>query len=285
MNFLSKKTNFGKLLFLLAFFPSLFTPNRSVANENSACPPSGTKTKAQINTTFGGNQGACMVTPDKYELTIFELGLCKTTSPIVGNAKTKSVNIEDNCVKTMESLNGVTADLAGGSNVQLPAAIGRPPVGTYDYAYIIVGKSFGIKGSYKLSDVTNTYTSLSNGNLDDSGNASVAHIDNLTSFGDNPNLWADGEDAEYGPQSMGTGNVSALLVNNSNERAANALAVTRLLGVFSANSGNKVTIDESSTGLQVELKIKDAGYMLFFDNSGVPTNAGSGPFVPEFTVF
>ena len=99
MNFLSKKTNFGKLLFLLAFISSLCIPTRSVANENSACPTSGTKTKAQINTTFGGNQGACMVTPEKYELKIFELGLCETTSPIVGNAQTKTVNIEDNCVK------------------------------------------------------------------------------------------------------------------------------------------------------------------------------------------
>tara|TARA_Y100001970_G_C14259119_1_gene878126 strand:+ start:4142 stop:4999 length:858 start_codon:yes stop_codon:yes gene_type:complete len=284
MNLLQLKNSFFKKLISFSSLIALFSfPVILSANENDPCPADGTKTKAQMNTLFSGNSGACMVTPDKYELTIYELGLC-TSLPITGDAGLKVADYSS-CVVTMESAAGATADLAGSTPVILPAAAGRPPNATYPYAYIIIGKTFGLKGSYKLSDVANRYNSATNGTLSSSNATAAAHTFNLTSFGDDLANWADGEDAEYGPESMGTGSVSALLINNGNTRSANAGAVTRLLGVFSANAGNSVVIDDSSVGLQVELKIKDAGYMVQFDNSGAPNAAISGPFVPEFTIF
>ena len=73
-----------------------------------------TKTAAQI----GNSMTFCTDTPDRFEITIHELGLC-TAQPIqTGSPRTFSKN---DCVVSMTS-SGVTADLAN-STVDLPPMI------------------------------------------------------------------------------------------------------------------------------------------------------------------
>ena len=93
------------------------------------------KTAAQI----GNAMTFCTDTPERFEITIHELGLC-TAQPIqAGTPRTFS---KDNCVVTMTST-GVTADLAN-NVVSLPEMDGRPASNTYTHAYIIITNTFGL---------------------------------------------------------------------------------------------------------------------------------------------
>ena len=93
-------------------------------------------------TQIGNAMTYCTDTPERFEITIHELGLC-TAQPIqTGSPRTFSKN---NCVVTMTN-SGVTADLAN-STVDLPSMNGRPPSNTYTHAYIIITNTFGLKGS------------------------------------------------------------------------------------------------------------------------------------------
>ena len=89
----------------------------------------------------------CAGTPDRFELDIYEMGLC-TSNPITGSPKAFS---KTDCVESMVKESGVTADLAG-TTVELPSADSRPENNTYTYAYIIIKNTFGLKGSIKISD-------------------------------------------------------------------------------------------------------------------------------------
>ena len=102
-----------------------------------------TKTAAQI----GNAMTFCTDTPERFEITIHELGLC-TSQPIqTGSPRTFSKN---DCVVSMTS-SGVTADLAN-STVDLPPMKGRPPSQTYTHAYIIITNTFGLKGSVTIKN-------------------------------------------------------------------------------------------------------------------------------------
>ena len=83
----------------------------------------------------------CAGTPDRFELSIYEMGLC-TSNPIEGSPKAFS---KTNCVVSMETAGGVTADLAG-KTVDLPSAASRPANNTYTYAYIVIKNTFLVEG-------------------------------------------------------------------------------------------------------------------------------------------
>ena len=87
----------------------------------------------------------CLGSPDRFEIAIYEMGLC-TQNPISGTPKAFS---KANCEVTM-STDGSTADLAG-KTVTLPPALGRPTNATYTYAYIVILNEFGLKGSVSLN--------------------------------------------------------------------------------------------------------------------------------------
>ena len=101
------------------------------------------KTAAQI----GNSMTFCSDTPERFEITIHELGLC-TAQPIqTGSPRTFSKN---DCVVTMTST-GVTADLAN-NIVSLPEMNGRPASNTYTHAYIIITNTFGLRGSVSIQN-------------------------------------------------------------------------------------------------------------------------------------
>ena len=215
----------------------------------------------------------CLGSPDRFELVIYEMGLC-TQNPITGTPKAFS---KSNCVVTMSSLGGTTADLAG-KTVTLPPATGRPANGTYTYAYINILNEFGLKGSISLNGTV--YCSNSTGGVNSSiGCTAVNHTEELDSFDEN-------FDADFGPETMPTGGkVSAILTDSSLTRAANASSVSRLIGVFETNSGSPVIINDRVNGVEVELQVSDGGYGIGFNELGVPQDFGSSPFKPVFTTF
>ena len=236
------------------------------------------KTAAQI----GNTMTFCTDTPERFEITIHELGLC-TAQPIqAGTPRTFS---KDNCVVTMTST-GVTADLAN-NVVSLPAMDGRPPSNSYSHAYIIITNTFGLRGSVTIKNGAGADVKYCSETDGDSTAGTTAgsfctaqnHTETLDDFGDG------GFSAYFAPSTMdGGGKVSALLTDANLTTAASTGEVQRLIGVFETNSGTPVVINDSTNGLEMQLTVTDIGYGIQFVN-GEPYNFGSMPFKPVFATF
>mgnify|MGYP001359917066 CR=1 FL=1 len=235
------------------------------------------KTAAQIQAdgvTF------CAGTPDRFELDIYEMGLC-TSNPIVGSPKAFS---KGNCVVSMTSSTAINADLAG-TTVDLPPASSRPENNTYSYAYIVIKNTFGLKGSLKINDGSggvHQYCSTSTGGSTNAASSCtpVNHTETLRTF-------ANEFSPDFGPAEMPSGGeVSAILTDSSLVRASSEGAVERLVAVFATNAGSPVVINDSVSGLEVELQVTDGGYGIEFSSTtGHIIDFGSMPFKPIFTTF
>ena len=277
---------FQKLLFGFSLLCLSSTPNTLKAYTPDVCKnvlgtyDSSTgvfsKTASQIQAS---GVRFCTSTPDRFELVIYEMGLC-TEMPLVNSPKVFS---KANCITSMISSSGVTADLAG-TTVNLPSATSRPPSNTYTYAYIVIKNTFGLKGSIKINNGAggyDKYCSTSDGGSTKSISCNpLDHTESIDSFG---NVFTP----DFGPENLPTGGVvSALLATPSLVRSPSESATERLIAVFATNAGNPVEIKDSTKGLQVELEVTDAGYGVQFDGtSGEPVDFGSMPFKPIFTTF
>ena len=241
-----------------------------------------TKTATQINDL---GISFCTDTPDRFEITIYELGLC-TAQPIkTGSPRTFS---RDDCVVTMTS-SGSTADLAN-STVTLPSMNGRPASNTYTHAYIILTNTFGLKGSVTIKNGSGDdlkYCPDTNGDSTAGTTAASGfctpqpHTEILNDFG-------DGSFSAYFPEETmdGGGKISALLTAADADltTATNSSEAKRLIGVFETNSGSPVVISDSTNGLEMQLTVTDIGYGIGF-SGGEPQDFGSMPFKPVFATF
>ena len=79
--------------------------------------------------------------------------------------------------------------------------------------------------------------------------------------------------------------VSALLVKDDLSQAVDRLATRKLIGLFKSSPTNKVTITDSTNGLEMQLTVTDIGYGIEFNSDGEPSDFGSQPFKPIFTTF
>ena len=265
------------------------------------CPDSGS-TDATVVNIDENMDGECLHTPDKYELTIYEMGLC-TNHPLTGNVGSKVFD-KSSCEITMVSTTGTVVDLAPGTATsktsQLPSATSRPASNSYSYAYIILNTEFNLKGSYTLANGTTYYTKPGTdsegypyGEADSSLSAALGHTDDIDNlyFGDDSLGW----DGEMTATDMpGGGKVSALLLKECTGAACEGtegLATTRantdrLLGVFETNAGSPVVIKDSTKGVEVELVVKKSGYVMWLNDEGDEIGGfGSAPFKPVFSVF
>ena len=245
-----------------------------------------TKTAAQI----GNSMDYCTDTPERFEITIHELGLC-TSQPIqTGSPRTFSKN---DCVVTMTST-GVTADLAN-STVNLPEMNGRPPSNTYTHAYIVLTNTFGLRGSVTIKDGSGgdvKYCSMAAKNNFGGNSTGPTTIGNFCTAEDHTEVLDTFEDeggfeAYFPAEAMdGGGKVSALLTAaDTNLTTATAKSeAKRLIGVFETNSGSPVEITDATNGLEMQLTVTDIGYGITFTN-GEPVYFGSMPFKPIFTTF
>ena len=205
-SFKSKKfiKNFLKVFSLSSsIIISSITADKAKALDVYECPESGSTNANEAyirnldstDTTFG----SCQTTPEKFELTMYEMGLC-TSHPISGSDGSK-VWDKSTCVTTMIDSLGVTVDLAPGSasskTASLPSAETRPPSGTYTHAFILLSNEFGLRGSYTFSNGTRYYSTPGIDPFDGTpygepvaGNAaSQDHTDIVNEVGPNPIQW------------------------------------------------------------------------------------------------
>lgn len=229
----------------------------------------------------------CTETPDRFEITIYELGLC-TSSPFTSGSPTFT---KENCEVSMIS-DGSVSDIAG-KTVSLPPMNGRPANNEtgYSYAYIIIKNEFGLRGSLKIDDGSGgTHQYCSKGFPNDGISTAAAssclpedHTEELDDFGDSSFSAYFPESGT--PESMTDGGkVSALLVKDDLTTATSATQVRKLIGLFETDPLEKVVISDTTNGLEMQLKVTDIGYGISF-NSGEPVDFGSQPFKPIFTTF
>jgi len=278
-------TGFGAISFFVV-------PNATKASELNmpVCPTvaSGNNT---INYIGSQQNGFCTLTPDKYEITIHEMGLC-TSHPITGTAGSLVYDKAGaGCVTTMST--ATTVDLAGGNALaNLPAGT-RPPSNSYGYAYILISNTFKLKGSYTIKNADNSTTTFYSkpetdewgayGQASNTISAAQEHDELLDDLG-----FGDTWSGEMSAQTMsGGGKVSAILLKeDGSTKATQKSQVKKLLGAFEANSGSPVVITDASKGLEVSLVVTDTGYALNLSDDGSTIEAfGSAPFKPIFTVF
>ena len=112
----------------------------------------------------------CLWTPNKYEVTIFEMGLC-SEDPLESVTSTNTDDIdpdftfaidEKSCVKTFTSDTGHKTNLA---NLELDSLIGnnmRPTNGTYRYSYAKTSNIRTLNASYNHEGKTYCSTSGNN---------------------------------------------------------------------------------------------------------------------------
>ena len=245
-----------------------------------------------------GSLNFCTDTPERFEITIYELGLCKE-EPFKSTSKFFNRETGE-CTITMTSA-GSVADIAN-TTISLPQMSGRPPSGDYQYAYIIIKNEFGLRGSITMdSGSGSTPKTFFQYCPDDQGVSTGQtssctaqnHDEELDDFGDSDE---DPENQEIGfsdffPTSgsyedMGNNEgVSALLVKDDLSQAVDRLATRKLIGLFKSSPTNKVTITDSTNGLEMQLTVTDIGYGIEFNSDGEPSDFGSQPFKPIFKTF
>ena len=245
-----------------------------------------------------GSLNFCTHTPDRFEITIYELGLCEE-EPFTSSSKIFN-RTTGKCTITMTS-SGSVADIAN-SSISLPPMSGRPANGEYQYAYVIIKNEFGLRGSLTMDDGSGStpktffqYCSDNEGVSTGQAASCTAqnHTEELDDFGDSDE---DPENQELGyrdffPTSgdyedMGNNEgVSALLVKDDLSQAGDRLATRKLIGLFKSAPSNKVKITNSTNGLEMQLTVTDLGYGVAFDGNGEPVDFGSMPFKPIFTTF
>ena len=262
---------------------------------NLALGPKDSSGKYQNSSSdVAGSLTFCTHTPDRFEITIYELGLCEE-APFTSSSKVFN-RTTGKCTITMTS-SGSLADIAS-ATVSLPAMNGRPPSAEYQYAYIIIKNEFGLKGSLKMDNGSGgvfEYCSDNDGVSTGQAASCTAqnHSEELDDFGDSDEDLADQVLGykHFFPTSgdwedMGGGDgVSALLVKDDLSQAGDRLATRKLIGLFKSASDNKVKILDSTIGLEMQLTVTDIGYGIAFDNNGEPQDFGSMPFKPIFTAF
>jgi hypothetical protein len=254
---------------------------------NVVCPPTDTRPNLGVVATA---EAYCAGTPEKYQLIIYEMGLC-TSNPTSSNVLDRS-----SCTPTFKSEGGTTVNLAGGAVIDLGSSeesdLGRPEDNSYSYAYIIISNRFVLKAKWGNTDGTTYYS-----NPDGLNNVSLSppaldFVEDLSSFD-------EGFDPVYPPIIVRGGTLAALLLKPDLTPASNGLEVGRLVGTFKPQSS--LVIDEAVKGLKVELTVSNSGLTVGVgENTGdfngppsdprafncyqQPCSYGSGPFQPTFTL-
>lgn len=263
--------------------------------------------------------GFCLSTPDKFQITIFEMGLC-TENPLTGVDENNMTFNTSNCFPTMSS-SGSTADLASTDSVSLPS-MSAPPNGSYPFAYIKLSNQFGLNASYTVKNAvdngTTTFYSTPATNvegdqygatttegpaedftetLNNMNFGSSENNDNGFDFADqNVGVVDDNIFKAYMPfQEMSNnpvtgekgGKVAALLLErNRNTTATRKENAKSMVGVFETNNGSPVILTELTQGLEVALEVTNGGIaVVVAEDRFTIEEFGSAPFKPFFSTF
>ncbi len=255
--------------------------------------------------TYQGNENAigdCVFAPDGYQVTIYEMGLC-TSDPTAPT--TSSAYETDTCSTVINSPSGQTINLAAGSELTL-TDVTRPTNGTYTHAYMVLGNSFGITVTKQFTNTMHRYDTATSGNFCWTTSGTKYNSDwggppaNPTTFA---NCGTEGEAApamyteilddfdedtyNYGPVSVESGNLTAYLVTDSNDRLVNAVKTAdRIFG--KQTLGTAVEVTNTSSTFVVSFGVNQATSPHMSNEGSLNTYDviafGSGPFSAFITV-
>ena len=226
--------------------------------------------------------GFCVLTPEKYGVKIYEMGLCKS-NPLTNNNFSKL-----SCFTSLSNSSPATTDMATGATFNLtsqnPINV-RPDIGNYTHAYIIISPEFELKFTYRLNNI-NYYSNGINSSASNPLNnvtttaPSKPFIETLNDFGDDE----EGFSATARALVSG-GSISALLTDANLNRSTAAAETQRLVGVFAPN--NPIQITKDTSGLEVNFIVTNQGGGLEACEGAIDQvcNYGSGPFSAKFTPF
>ncbi|MDB2583874.1 hypothetical protein N9Y50_04485, partial [Alphaproteobacteria bacterium] len=266
-----------------AHFASAAYRNSTQGADVAACVTTGANMMA--------NNGDCRATPSKYEVGVFEMGVC-TAHPFTSDGTKTDLESMDRstCTTTFlatDQTNGSVVDIANviGGSIDLVGTSTRPGNGTYGFPYIILREKFTVGKTIAGND-GNTYYGLANGSVDTTGPA-ADYDDNLRNFGP-PGYCYSG----YVGATIPIGTIDAFLTNSSLQRgdetthydgSANCTRVGKLVGVI--NLTTPFTIDQNTQSMQFNFVVTNYGInMGDNDNDGYPDDYGSGPFSGTFTL-
>ena len=247
------------------------------------------KTDNPMMPTTAGNQ-SCRTTPDTYEISVFEMGVCKEHPFTNNGTKTDLLTMDkSSCSVTFTATDqslGSVIDIAKniGGSVDLVGASTRPADGTYGFPYVILRDKFSVGMSILAGD-GQTYNGDASANVA-TGGTSVAYDDLLRNFGANCT-------SGYVGATIPIGTIDAFITNSSLQRsettggahvsAGQCVKQGRLVGIINLTA--PFTIDANTTKMQFNFIITDYGInMTDTDNDGFPDEYGSAPFSGTFTI-
>ena len=101
---------------------------------------------------FGGSNDSCDITPDNYEMTFYELGLCKETPLRAANwSHTNTIDHDVSfCSKIFVNSSGKATNVQPGVETNLVTEPIILPLGTYPYMYAIINSHVRMKHIQKF---------------------------------------------------------------------------------------------------------------------------------------
>ena len=254
--------------------------------------------------TYQGSENAmgdCAFAPDEYTVTIYEMGLC-TSDPTAPT--TSSAYAVGTCSTVISSASGQTINLAAGSELTL-TDVTRPTNGTYTHAYMVIGNSFGITVTKQFTNTMHRFNTATSGNFcwstsgseHNSDYGSPADPTPFASCGDeedaSPAMYTeildefDTDTYDYGPVAVESGNLTAYLVTDSNDRLVSAVKTAdRIFGKQTLGTAAEVT--STSSSFVVSFGVNQATSTRMSDEGTANTYDviafGSGPFSAFITV-
>jgi len=239
--------------------------------------------------------GDCRVTPDKYQISVFEMGVCTSHPFTTDGTKTDISTFDDStCSVTFsatDQTNGSVIDIATavGGSIDLVGTSSRPANGIYGFPYIILSEKFTVGISIDGFD-GNTYNGAANATVA-SGGTLADYDDLLRNFTGNNNKCQSG----YAGAVIPIGTIDAFLTNPSLERSETTGATHyaaggdkcvkngRLVGII--NLTTPFTISPSTLKMQFNFIVTNYGINLQdTGTNGYPNKYGSAPFSGTFTI-
>ena len=272
-----------RILTIMTFAVFVLNANQTFGALNNG-GPSGALNDCSTGIAAGAS---CRATPTKYQVTIYEMGLCSEhpfgTNTAGVNGSTVTTMDKSTCSPAFTNTAGNTVDIAQFVNgsVDLEGTSTRPANATYRYPYIILGHTFTVNAAVTSTD-NNVYYSDGNGGATTTA-PGADYADQLTNF------FGGSCYSGYIGASIPIGTIDAFLTNNSLVRrdstdfgGGECTGVTRLVGVI--NLTNPFTITAETKRLQFNFVVTDYGVELDVNGAGVVTDMGSGPFSGSFVV-
>tara|TARA_B100001057_G_scaffold440226_1_gene473979 strand:+ start:1015 stop:1857 length:843 start_codon:yes stop_codon:yes gene_type:complete len=224
---------------------------------------------------------ACGATPQKYEITVVEMGVCK--SHPYGVAKDAEAFDASSCSIVYSDTTPSATDVAAliGTSLGMDGESTLPPVGTYPYPYILMENQFITNTTFTAGDGTKWY-GLANGQTNQTGPA-ADRTDVLANFGDTTCF------SGYLGAAVSGAVIDGFITNSAKLRSAAGTADpcpnrTHLVGVLTL--ANPFTITPQTFGLNFQFLLTGQGtqFMSANGNDAIPEEYGSAPFSGIFTV-